>query len=217
MAELVWDAVGERFYETGVSKGVLYRPTAGVYDIGVAWNGLTAVTDSPSGAEPSPVYADNIKYLNLMSVEEHGGTIEALTYPDEFAECDGIATPNPGVSVGQQNRGLFGLCWRTEVGNDVDGVDHAYKLHLVYGAQAQPSEKAYNTINDSPEATPFSWEYTTTPVNVTGLKPSAKITVDSREVSTANMAALEAILYGDASNEPRLPLPDEVITLTAAP
>lgn len=217
MAELTWDAVGERFYETGVSKGVLYVPVAGVYDNGVAWNGLTAITDSPSGAEPTPVYADNIKYLNLMSVEEHGGTIEALTFPDEFLECDGVVLANPGVAIGQQNRKPFGLCWRTEVGNDVDGVDHAYKLHLVYGAQAQPSEKAYNTINDSPEATPFSWEYTTTPVAVTGHKPSAKITIDSREVSAADMTALEAILYGDETNEARLPLPDEVITLTAAP
>lgn len=217
MATITWDAVGERFYETGVDRGVLYLPTSGEYDTGVAWNGLVSVTESPSGAEPSPQYADNIKYLNLVSAEEFGGTIEAFTYPEEFGQCDGTALPAEGVAVGQQTRKTFGLSYRTRVGNDVDGVDHGYKLHLIYGALAAPSEKAYSTINDSPEAITFSWEITTTPVAVTGLKPTASITVDSTKVSPTALAELEALLYGGESTEPSLPLPDEVIAIFDTP
>lgn len=213
MAPLTWDAVGEREYETGVDRGVLYQPDgAGAYGDGVAWNGLTTVTESPSGAESNPQFADNIKYLNLISAEEFGGTIEAFTYPDEFAQNDGTARPSPGVSIGQQARRPFGLCYRSLLGNDIDGTDHGYKLHLVYGAQASPSEKAYATINDSPEAIAFSWEFSTTPVAVTGLKPAALVVVDSTETDPADLAALEGILYG-AAGEPRLPLPDEVIDI----
>lgn len=215
MAALTWDAVGERFYETGVDRGVLYLPTDGEYDDGVAWNGLVSVTESPSGAEPSPQYADNIKYLNLVSAEEFGGTIEAFTYPEEFGQCDGTAFPEVGVAVGQQTRKTFGLSYRTRVGNDVDGTDHGYKLHLIYGALAAPSEKAYSTINDSPEAITFSWEITTTPVSVTDLKPTATITIDSTKVASEDLTALETLLYGDESNEPSLPLPDAVIALFA--
>lgn len=214
MAELTWDEVGERLYETGVDHGVLYIPDAGGdYDNGVAWNGLTTITESPSGAEPNPTYADNIKYLNLFSAEEFGATIEAYTYPDEFAQFDGLAEPTPGVFVGQQTRGVFGLSYRTKLGNDVDGDDHGYKLHLIYGAKASPSEKAYNTINDTPEAITFSWEVSTTPVAVTGLKPTSIITIDSTQVGATELAALEQILYGDTGVDPRLPLPDEVIEL----
>lgn len=213
MAKITWDQTGERFYETGVKQGVLYIPTAGVYDKGVAWNGLTAVTESPSGAEPTALYADDIKYLNLMSNEEFGATIEAYTYPDEFAACDGSASLVDGVSIGQQARSPFGLAYTTTLGNDVDGNAHGYKLHLIYGAMASPSEKAYATINDSPEAITFSWELTTTPVNVTGHKPTACITIDSTKVDATKLAALEAILYGSEEEEPRLPLPDEIKTL----
>lgn len=213
MAVLTWDQVGDRFYETGVDHGVLYIPTAGVYDSGVAWNGLISVTESPSGAEPSPQYADNIKYLNLLSTEEFGGTIEAYTFPEEFAQCDGTAFPKVGLSVGQQTRKTFGLSYRTKIGNDTDGQDLGYKLHLVYGALAAPSEKAYSTINDSPEAVTFSWEFTTTPVEVTGLKPTALLTIDSTKVDEADLTALEALLYGTALEEPSLPLPDAVIAL----
>lgn len=214
MTVLEWDKVGERLYETGVDRGVLYLPDgAGAYNDGVAWNGLTTVTESPSGAEASPQYADNIKYLNLISAEEFGATIEAFTYPDEFGECDGTATPSPGVAIGQQGRRLFGLSYRTRLGNDVDGTDHGYKLHLIYGAQAAPSEKAYATINDSPEAIAFSWEITTSPVAVTGHKPTALLTIDSTKVSAAALSDLEDILYGDNDNDARLPLPDEVIDL----
>jgi hypothetical protein len=217
MAELTWDEVGERLYETGVDHGVLYQPNAsGVYEDGVAWNGLTTVTESPSGAESNPQFADNIKYLNLLSAEEFGGTIEAFTYPDEFAQNDGTVAPQPGVSVGQQARKPFGLCYRSRLGNDVDGTDHGYKLHLVYGALASPSEKAYATINDSPEAIAFSWEFTTTPVAVAGLKPTALIVVDSTVVDAADLTALEDILYGTAVDDPRLPLPDEVIAIFGA-
>lgn len=208
---LTWDEVGEREYETGVDRGVLYQPDgAGAYGGGVPWNGLTTVTESPSGAESNPQFADNIKYLNLLSAEEFGGTIEAFTYPDEFGQNDGTVQPSNGVAVGQQARKPFGLCYRSLIGNDTDGTDHGYRLHLVYGAQASPSEKAYATINDSPEAIAFSWEFTTTPVAVTGLKPSALITIDSTEVAPAALAALEAILYAD---DARLPLPDEVIDI----
>ena len=212
--ELVWDQVGERHYETGVDHGVLYPAgTDGSYNEGVAWNGLTTVTESPSGAEASPQYADNIKYLNLISAEEFGATIEAFTYPDEFAECDGTARPSPGVTIGQQGRRVFGFSYRTLKGNDTEGTDQGYKIHLVYGAQAAPSEKAYATINDSPEALAFSWEITTTPVAVAGFKPTAILTVDSNEVDAGDLATLEGILYGTPGDDPRLPLPDEVVTL----
>lgn len=213
MPRLVWDKTGERYYETGVRQGVLYIPTDGVYSKGVAWNGLTAVTESPSGAESTPLYADDIKYLNLMSNEEFGATIEAYTYPDEFAECDGSATIATGVTIGQQARKMFGLSYRTTLGNDTDGVDHGYKLHLIYGALAAPSEKAYATINDSPEAITFSWEVTTTPVSVSGFKPTACITIDSTKADADKLTALETILYGGEAEEPRLPLPDEIATL----
>lgn len=213
MSKLVWDAVGERYYETGVRMGVLYVQSEGAYPKGVAWNGLTAVTESPSGAEASPMYADDIKYLNLLSNEEFGATVEAYTYPDEFMECDGSASLATGVYIGQQPRKTFGLCYRTVLGNDVDGNEYGYKLHLIYGALAAPSEKAYASINDSPEAITFSWEITTTPVNVTGMKPTACVTIDSTKVNAEKLAALEAILYGSESEEARLPLPDEITTL----
>lgn len=214
MARLIWDKTGERIYETGVKQGVLYPiQNGGLYTKGVAWNGLTAVTESPSGAEASPQYADDIKYLNLVSAEEFGATIEAFTYPDEFAVCDGSVEIEPGVIVGQQNRKLFGLSYRTVLGNDVDGTDHGYKLHLIYGALAAPSEKAYATINDSPEAITFSWEVTTTPVSVSNLKPTASLIIDSTKVDTAKLTVLENILYGTDSVEPRLPFPDEVAAI----
>lgn len=213
MPKLTWDASGERLYETGVKQGVLYVMNSNVYGNGVAWNGLTAITESPSGAESTPLYADDIKYLDLRSTEEFGATIEAYTYPDEFAACDGSASLADGVSIGQQARKMFGLCYRTTVGNDTDGTDHGYKLHLIYGATASPSEKAYETINDSPEAITFSWEITTTPVSVTGFKPTASITIDSTKADPTCLAALEEKLYGGASTEPTLPLPDEVKTI----
>lgn len=214
MAELVWDEVGQRFYETGVDHGVLYIPDSnGAYVNGVAWNGLVSVTESPTGAEPNAQYADNIKYLNLFSAEEFGATIEAFTYPDEFQQFDGLAIPTPGVAVGQQSRGVFGLSYRSKIGNDLDGEDHGYKLHLIYGAQASPSEKAYTTINDSPEPITFSWELTTTPVAVTGLKPTSIITINSNEVDPTVLASLEQILYGDVGVDPALPLPDTIITM----
>ena len=213
MAKIEWDKTGERFYETGVKNGVLYVQEDGLYQKGVAWNGLTAVTESPSGAEATPLYADDIKYLNLLSAEEFGATIEAYTYPDEFAECDGSASLADGVMIGQQARKTFGLCYRTAIGNDIDGNDHGYKLHIIYGALAAPTEKAYATINDSPEAITFSWEVTTTPVNVTGAKPTASITIDSTKATPEKLAALEKILYGDTEVEARLPLPDEIKTL----
>ena len=213
MPKLTWDASGERLYETGVKQGVLYVMNSNVYGNGVAWNGLTAITESPSGAESTPLYADDIKYLDLRSTEEFGATIEAYTYPDEFAACDGSASLADGVSIGQQARKMFGLCYRTTVGNDTDGTDHGYKLHLIYGATASPSEKAYETINDSPEAITFSWEITTTPVSVTGFKPTASITIDSTKADPTCLAALEEKLYGGESNEPTLPLPDEVKTI----
>lgn len=217
MSKLVWDQTGERLYETGVKQGVLYPiDETGAYSKGVAWNGLTAVTESPSGAEATPLYADDIKYLNLVSAEELGGTIEAYTYPDEFAQCDGSAELVAGVYVGQQARKVFGLSYRTTVGNDLKNNDYGYKLHLIYGALAAPSEKAYATINDSPEAITFSWEFSTTPVNVTGFKPTACITIDSTKVDATKLAALEAVLYGSESEEARLPLPDEVAELMAA-
>lgn len=217
MATLTWDQTGERLYETGVKKGVLYpQATGGLYPKGVAWNGLTAVTESPSGAEATPLYADDIKYLNLMSAEEFGATIEAYTYPDEFAQCDGSASLVDGVMIGQQPRKAFGMCYTTTLGNDTEGSDHGYKLHIIYGALAAPSEKAYATINDSPEAITFSWEVTTTPVAVTGYKPTASIVIDSTKVDAEKLAALEKILYGDGDTEARLPLPDEIATIMGA-
>lgn len=220
MSKIEWDKTGEKLYETGVKNGVLYLPDeSGAYTKGVAWNGLTSVKESPSGAEATPLYADDIKYLELTSAEEFGGTLECYTYPDEFAECDGSAEVAPGVIIGQQNRKTFGLCYRTTLGNDIKGNEYGYKLHLIYGAKASPSEKAYSTINDSPEAITFSYEISTTPVNVTGHKPTASLIVDSTKVSAEKMAALEELLYGKDSvesspnNNPRLPLPDEVITL----
>ena len=219
MPKIVWDKTGERFYETGVKNGVLYIPTGGVYTKGVAWNGLTAVTESPSGAEATPLYADDIKYLNLMSNEEFGATIEAYTYPDEFAECDGSASIATGVTIGQQTRKTFGLSYRTALGNDTVGNDYGYKLHLIYGALAAHSEKGYTTINDSPDAITFSWEITTTPVSVTGFKPTASITIDSTKADPTKLAALEKILYGsddEPATEPRLPLPDEIASLMEA-
>lgn len=217
MAKLVWDQPGERYYETGVKQGVLYpMGDGGVYASGVAWSGLTAVTESPSGAEATPLYADDIKYLNLLSTEEFGATIEAYTYPEEFAECDGSASIATGVTIGQQKRKTFGLCYKTTLGNDVDGNAYGYKLHIIYGALAAPSEKAYATINDSPEAITFSWGISTTPVNVTGYQPTASVTIDSTKVNAEKLTALEDILYGSASEEARLPLPNEIATLMAA-
>lgn len=223
MAELEWDNIGERFYETGVDHGVLYlQDAAGIYNQSSAWNGLTTVTESPSGAESNPQYADNLKYLNLLSAEEFGATIEAFTYPDDFAECDGTAVPSPGLMVGQQSRAIFGLAYRTKVGNDQAGADLGYKIHLIYGGQAAPSEKAYSTINDSPEPLTFSWEVTTTPVPVGGMKPTAQLVIDSTKAEAAKVAQLEDILFGTnpvdtaAGTDPRLPLPDEVIALFAA-
>ena len=213
MTKLTWDKVGERYYETGVSKGVLYIPdNAGVYDNGVAWNGLTTVTESPSGAEATPLYADNIKYLNLTSAEEFGATIEAYTYPPEFGQFDGTASPTSGVYVGQQSRKTFGLSYQTRLGNDVDGADYGYKIHLIYGALAAPSEKAYATINDSPEAITFSWELSTTAVDAgPDLKPTAQLVIDSTKVDAAALASLEDALYGTAGTNPRLPSPEDVL------
>lgn len=216
---LEWDAAGQRFYETGVDRGVLYIPDAnGDFIDGVAWNGLVSASESPSGAEPTPQYADNIKYLNLVSVEEFGATIEAFTYPDEFAQFDGIVEAEPGVLLGQQSRKAFGLCYRTLIGNDLEGTDLGYKLHLIYNALAAPSEKAYNTVNETPEAITFSWELTTSSVAAAGFKNTASITVDSRLVEAADLDELEVILYGDdvGPTDPRLPWPDEVIALFAA-
>ena len=214
MSKLVWDQTGERKYETGVKKGVLYPLSElGAYDKGVAWNGLTAVTESPSGAESNPLYADDIKYLDLRSVEEFGGTIEAYMYPDEFAECDGSASLADGVSIGQQQRKTFGLCYRTVLGNDILGDDYGYKLHIVYGAVVAPSERAYSTINDSPEPITMSWEFSTTPVAVDGFKPTAHLEIDSTKANPEKLAALEAILYGAQDTEARLPLPNEIATL----
>lgn len=213
MSKLIWDATGEKMYETGVDHGVLYVMEGGVYPKGVVWNGLTAVTESPSGAEATPLYADNIKYLNLMSAEEFGATIEAYMYPAEFEQCDGTAEVVPGMAIGQQSRKTFGMCYRTRIGNDVDNDAHGYKLHIIYGALAAPSEKAYATVSDSPEAITFSWEVSTTPVTVTGHQPTATVVINSTKVNADKLAALEAILYGSEEAEARLPLPDEIATL----
>lgn len=214
MSKIVWDKNGERLYETGINHGVLYiQDATGTYPKGVAWNGLTAVTESPSGAEATPLYADDIKYLNLMSAEELGGTIEAYTYPDEFMLCDGSAELTPGVMIGQQARQSFGMCYRTTVGNDIVNNAYGYKLHIIYGAVASPSEKAYATINDSPEAITFSWEFSTTPVNVTGFKPTATVVIDSTKVDAQKLKALEDLLYGTDDAEPKLPLPDEIASI----
>ena len=229
MSKLKWHEVGERLYETGVEKGVLYpRNAEGLYPTGVAWNGLSQVSENPTGAEPTPIYADNIKYLNLMSVEEFEATIEAFTYPDEFAVCDGSAALQEGVFVGQQPRSTFGMSYVTKVGNDTENEDYGYKVHLIYGAMASPSEKSYETINDTPEAITFSWDLNTTPVPVTGAKPTASLTIDSTKVSAEKLAEFEAILYGvdeipgegeeppvQAAAAARLPLPDEVKALFA--
>lgn len=217
MAKLVWDQSGQRFYETGVKMGVLYvQDSSGAYPKGVAWNGLTAVNEAPSGAEATPLYADDIKYLNLRSAEEFGATIEAYTYPEEFEACDGSAELAPGVKIGQQARNAFGLCYRTVVGNDIAGNDFGYKLHIIYGATAAPSEKAYATINDSPEAITFSWEVSCTPVDVDGFKPTASLVIDSTKVDAEKLAALEAKLYGDESTEAMLPLPAEIAAIFKA-
>ena len=214
MAELVWDAVGDRTYETGVDHGVLYIPDAGgVYDNGVAWNGLVSVTESPSGAEANATYADNIKYLNLISAEEFAATLEAYTYPDEFQQFDGLYVPTPGVVVGQQARKSFGISYRTRKGNDLEGDEFGYKLHLVYGLTAAPSEKAYTTVNDSPEAITFSWELSSIPVPVVDLRPTSLLVIDSTDVNAAALTALELILYGDDLVDPALPTPDEVVAM----
>ncbi len=222
MSKIKWDETGKRYYETGVDHGVLYPiGSNGKYDKGVAWNGLISVTEAPSGAEPNNLYADNIKYLVLVGAEDFGYTIEAYTYPDEWAACDGSAEPVPGMSIGQQARKIFGLVHRTKLGNDTDGQDHGYKLHLLYGGLASPSERGYQTVNDSPEAITFSWEVTTTPVDVPGFKPTACVIIDSTKVDREKLAALEEILYGKDpateggtdGTEPRLPLPAEVIEL----
>ena len=216
MAKLVWDKTGEHLYETGVDHGVLYFPDqTGAYKNGVAWNGLISVSESPSGAEATGQYADNIKYLNLISAEEFGATIEAYTYPEEFEACNGNKelVDNTGVYVGQQSRSVFGFCYRTMIGNDTDGQDHGYKLHLVYGATASPSEMSHETINDSPDAATMSWDYTTNPVAVAGHKPTAHIVIDSRTADKSKLSQLEAKLYGGESDQPELPLPSEVLTL----
>ena len=218
MPALTWDNTGERFYETGVDRGVLYTydSTTKLYGTGVAWNGLTAITEAPSGAEPTPQYADNIKYLNLMSAEEFGFTIEAFTYPDEFELCDGTASPVAGLTVAQQARRTFGLSYRSLIGNDVDAQDHGYKIHLIYGALASPSEKSRTTVNDTPEAMTFSWTATTTPVALPAdlkMRPTAHIVADSTKMTAANLASLEAVLYGDELESAALPLPGELITL----
>lgn len=213
MAAIVWDKSGDRLYETGVDHGVLYvMGDNGAYGDGVAWNGLTAVTESPSGAEATALYADNIKYISLMSAEEFGATVEAYMYPEEFEQCDGSASIATGVNIGQQTRKTFALCYRTKIGNDVSD-DHGYKIHIIYGAKASPSERAYATVNDSPEAITFSWELTTTPVEVSGFKPTASLTIDSTKVPAAKLTTLEKKLYGDTSSEPTLPLPSEIITI----
>ena len=216
MSRLQWDQDGQRLYETGVSNGVLYVKNGASYAAGVAWNGLISITESPSGAESTPLYADNVKYLNLVSNEEFGASVEAYTYPDEFGACDGSDSLSTGVIIGQQGRNPFGLAYKTILGNDSYGSSYGYKLHLIYGAQAAPSEKAYATVNDSPEAITFSWELTTSAVSVSGKKPTACLTIDSTKVDPTKLAVLENILYGNVGVDPRFPLPDEVASIFAA-
>ena len=216
-APLVWDETGKKLFETGVSNVALYpQDTTGVYGTGVAWNGVTNISESPSGAEATTLWANNGKYLNLYSVEEYASSIEAYTYPDEFAECDGSAEIAKGVSIGQQTRKSFGLAYKTLIGSDTDGNDHGYKLHLVYGCKAAPSERSHATVNDSPEALSFSWEISTTPVSVTGHKPTASVEIDSTKVNAEKLAAFEKILFGSDTAAAKLPLPDEVATHFAA-
>lgn len=216
MSQLTWDDTGQRRYETGVNKGVLYIPNgSGVYNTGVAWNGLTKVTEKPTGAEASPQYADNIKYLNLLSTEQFECTVEAFTYPDEFGPCDGTQAPEDGVSIGQQTRQPFGFSYRTLVGNDTEATDFGYKLHLVYGCLAAPSEKDFETVNDTPAAIAFSWDVTTTPVNVSGYKPTATLEIDSTKVDSDALSTLEGFLYGTEGTDPSLPLPDAVLAIFA--
>ena len=211
--KLVFDKEGERFYETGVSECALFVMNDGVYSNGVAWNGITGITESPSGAEATPLYADNIKYLNLISAEEFGATIEAYTYPDEFASCDGSAELYTGVKMGQQPRKTFGLAYKTKLGNDTDGDSKGYKLHLIYGCKAAPSERAYSTINDSPEAITFSWEVSTTPVSFGSGNPTSCITIDSTKVEASKMTALEDLIYGSESADPKMPLADDLAAI----
>ncbi len=220
--KLKWDQTGEKTYETGIDHAVLYPQVAGAYPKGVAWNGITSVSESPSGAEENAIYADNIKYLVLRSAEDIGFSIEAYTYPDEWEECDGTASIADGVKIGQQTRKSFGLSYRTKIGNDQDGEDHGYKLHLAYNCSASPSERSYQTVNDSPEAIAFSWEVSTTPVPIEGYKPASLITIDSTKVDATKLASLEKILYGEdgegssQGTDARLPLPDEIMTIFAA-
>ena len=217
MAVLKWDETGTRLYETGVSKGVIYpQADGGTYPKGSAWSGLTAINESPSGAEATAVYADNIKYLNLISAEDFGFTIEALTYPDAFAECNGESELAKGISVTQQKRKAFGLSYQTIIGNDTENEAHGYKIHLIYGAQAAPSEMSRNTVNETPETTSMSWECSTTPVNVTGFKPTAHIVIDSTKIDAASLKKITDLLYGTAEKEAQLPLPDEIIALMKA-
>lgn len=215
---LVWDAVGERLFETGVKQCVLYPidKISGTYNKGVAWNGITSVSESPSGAEATDLYADDAKYLSLLSAETFGCTVEAYTYPEEFEACDGTAQLTPGVTIGQQARSVFGLCYRTTVGNDVDGNDHGYKLHFIYGCKATPSEKSYSSVNDSPEAITFSWTVNTTPVSVEGFKPTASLVIDSTKVDKAKLSKLEDVIYGSETADARLPLPNEIVTILTA-
>ena len=216
MAKLVWDQIGERLYETGVDKAAIYLMEGAQYTTGAAWNGLTAVTESPSGAEPSPLYANNKKYVELMSAEEFGGSIEAYTYPEEFAECNGEKSIAKGLRIGQQTRRLFGMVYRTLIGNDTEGTKYGYKLHIVYNARVSPSEKSNNTVNDSPEAATMSWEFSTTPIEIEGHEPTSHLIIDSTEADPEQLAALEAILYGtdgDEAADPRLPMPDEIASL----
>ncbi len=217
MSKILWDQTGERLYETGVAQGVLYvQNDAGAYPAGVPWNGLSAVTESPEGAEASAIYADNMKYLNLISTEEFKATIEAYTYPEEFDACNGAEEIEVGVAIGQQGRKTFGFSYKTLIGNDVDDIDHGYKIHVVYGCKASPSEKGFQTVNDSPEAITLSWEVTTTPVTVAGFKPTATLEIDSTKVDPADLALIEKALYGDDVTDANLPLPDALLALISA-
>lgn len=217
MSKIVWDKTGERYYETGVKKVVLYlMDSNGAYSTGVPWNGITAITEKPTGADANALYADDIKYLNLIAAEDFEASVEGYTYPDEFAECDGSKEIAPGVMIGQQNRKMFGLAFVSTLGNDTDLNNYGYKIHIIYAAQAAPSEAGHNTVNENPDATAFSWDIKTTPVNVTGHKPTAHLVIDSTKADAAKLAALEDILYGTTETEPRLPLPDEIATLMAA-